>query len=60
MKTCPKRFAYDHILKSLKDNSKSIQDACKLLNSCKKRQKLVERLKHPLRTLKNIIKRAIK
>ena len=60
MKTCPKRFAYNHILKSLKDNSKSIQDTYKLLKSCKKRQKQVERLKHPLRTLKNIIKRAIK
>ena len=61
MKTCPKRIgAYSKILKNLQDPSKTIEDAHNILVSYRKQQIQINRVKHPVRTLKNIVKKIIK
>ena len=61
MKTSPKKIgAYSMILETLKDDSKNIQDACHMLTVCKKQQRQLERIKHPVRSFKNIIKKIVK
>lgn len=61
MKTCPVRIsAYSRILSSLKDNNGKIEDACRILQSYRNRQNMKSRIKHPLRSFKNIIKKIIR
>ena len=61
MKTCPQRIgAYNKILETLKNDSKNIQDACHILTTYRKQQRQLERIKHPLRSFKNIIKKIVK
>lgn len=61
MKTCPQRIgAYNKILETLKNDSKNIQDACHILTTYRKQQRQLERIKHPVRSFKNIIKKIVK
>ena len=61
MKTCPERIgAYNKILETLKNDSKNIQDACHILTTYRKQQRQLERIKHPVRSFKNIIKKIVK
>lgn len=61
MKTCPQRIgAYNTILETLKNDSKNIQDACHILTTYRKQQRQLERIKHPVRSFKNIIKKIVK
>ena len=61
MKTCPQRIgAYNKILDTLKNDSKNIQDACHILTTYRKQQRQLERIKHPVRSFKNIIKKIVK
>lgn len=61
MKTCPQRIgAYNTILETLKNDSKNIQDACHILTAYRKQQRQIERIKHPVRSFKNIIKKIVK
>ena len=61
MKTCPERIgAYNKILEVLKNDSKNIQDACHILTTYRKQQRQLERIKHPVRSFKNIIKKIVK
>lgn len=61
MKTCPQRIgAYNKILETLKNDSKNIQDACHILAAYRKQQRQLERIKHPVRSFKNIIKKIVK
>lgn len=61
MKTCPQRIgAYNKILETLKNDSKNIQDACHILITYRKQQRQLERIKHPVRSFKNIIKKIVK
>ena len=61
MKTCPQRIgAYNKILETLKNDSKNIQDACHILTAYRKQQRQLERIKHPVRSFKNIIKKIVK
>ena len=60
MKTCPQRIgAYNKILETLKNDSKNIQDACHILTTYRKQQRQLERIKHPVRSFKNIIKKIV-
>lgn len=61
MKTCPVKIgAYDKLSNSLKDKSQTIKDACLILKKYHNQQIQINRLKHPLRTLKNVIKKIIR
>ena len=61
MKTCPQRIgAYNKIIETLKNDSKNIQDACHILTTYRKQQRQLERIKHPVRSFKNIIKKIVK
>lgn len=61
MKTCPQRIgAYNKILETLKNDSKNIQDACHILTTYRKQQRQLERIKHPVRSFNNIIKKIVK
>ena len=61
MKTCLQRIgAYNKILETLKNDSKNIQDACHILTTYRKQQRQLERIKHPVRSFKNIIKKIVK
>lgn len=61
MKTCPQRIgAYNKILETLKNDSKNIQDVCHILAAYRKQQRQLERIKHPIRSFKNIIKKIVK
>lgn len=61
MKTCPQGIgAYNKILETLKNDSKNIQDACHILTAYRKQQRQIERIKHPVRSFKNIIKKIVK
>ena len=61
MKTCPQRIgAYNKILETLKNDSKNIQDACHILAAYRNQQRQLERIKHPVRSFKNIIKKIVK
>lgn len=61
MKTCPQRIGvYNKILETLKNDSKNIQDACHILTTYRKQQRQLERIKHPVRSFKNIIKKIVK
>ncbi len=61
MKTCPQRIgAYNKILGTLKNESKNIQDACHILATYRKQQRQLGRIKHPVRSFKNIIKKIVK
>ena len=61
MMTCPQRIgAYNRILNSLRDKSKDITDACSILQSYRKQQRAIQRLKHPVRSFINIIKKILK
>lgn len=61
MKTCPQKIgAYNKILNSLKSKSMDITDACHILQSYRKQQLYLQRLKHPVRSFKNIIKKILK
>ena len=61
MKTCPVKIgAYDKLSASLKDKSQTIEDACCVLKKYRNQQIQINRLKHPLRTFKNVIKKIIR
>lgn len=61
MKTCPKMLPLrEHIIACLKNEDKSVDDAVKILDDYHKRQRNINRLKHPVRTLYHIIKRIAK
>lgn len=61
MKTCPVRISvYENILNALKDKNKTIEDAYRILQSYKHKQIQIGRIKHPLRTMKNIIKKILR
>lgn len=61
MKTCPVKIgAYDKLSTSLKDKSQTIEDACLILKKYRNQQIQINRLKHPLRTFKNVIKKIIR
>lgn len=61
MKTCPQRIgAYNKVLETLKNDSKNIQDACHILTTYRKQQRQLERIKHPVRSFKNIVKKIVK
>lgn len=61
MKTCPKMLPLrERIIACLKDEDKSVGDAVKILDDYHKRQRNINRLKHPVRTLYHIIKRVAK
>ncbi len=57
MKSCPVKIgAYAKISNTLRDSSKSIGDAYRLLVNYRKQQIQINRIKHPIRTIKNIIR----
>lgn len=61
MKTCPKMLPLrERIIACLKNEDKSVGDAVKILDDYHKRQRNINRLKHPVRTLYHIIKRIAK
>ncbi len=61
MKSCPQRIgAFNKIIETLKNDSKNIQDACHILTTYRKQQRQLERIKHPIRSFKNIIKKIVK
>lgn len=61
MKTCPKMLPLrEHIIACLKDENKSVDDAVKIIDDYHKRQRNINRLKHPARTLYHIIKQIAK
>lgn len=61
MKTCPIRLgAYKKILGSLRDESKDISEAYKILKTYTKRKRQLDRLRHPIRTINNLIKKLSK
>ena len=61
MKTCPKEIPiYDKIQESLRCKSQSIESAFDILASYYRRQRHINRVKHPIRTVKNIIRRFTK
>lgn len=61
MKTSPQRIAvYPYILNVLRDESREISEAYKILKTYRRKQCQLNRLKHPIRTINNIIKRLIK
>ena len=58
MKTCPRRISVSNkIQNSLKNEKNDINDAFKIIQSYKFRNRQIKRLKNPLKTLKNIVKR---
>lgn len=58
MKTCPRRISVSNkIQNSLKNKKNDINDAFKIIQSYKFRNRQIKRLKNPLKTLKNIVKR---
>lgn len=60
MKTCPKRIgAYSKLMTSLKNKSKSIDEACSILYNYRRRQRNLNCIKHPARTINNIIKKIL-
>ena len=58
MKTCPKRQSYYKKLSNvLIDKTASLQDVINVLNSIQFKQKMINRLNHPIRTINNILRR---
>lgn len=58
MKTCPKRQSYYKKLSNvLIDKTTSLQDVINVLNSIQFKQKMINRLNHPIRTINNILRR---
>ena len=53
-------IAFNKIIETLKNDSKNIQDACHILTTYRKQQRQLERIKHPIRSFKNIIKKIVK
>lgn len=61
MKTCPKKIKVcDRLLESLRNERQSIETVCNIMYSYKNRQKQVDRIKHPIRTFKRIIKKVLR
>lgn len=58
MKTCPKRQShYKKLSNVLIDKTSSLQDVINVLNSIQFKQKMINRLNHPIRTINNILRR---
>ena len=58
MKTAPRKMpGYDVIMKLLRTDGSTIQDVVKALKSIQTRQRIFNRLKHPVRSVKNLCKR---
>lgn len=58
MKTCPKRQShYKRLSNILIDKTTSIQDVINVLNSIQFKQKMINRLNHPIRTINNILRK---
>ena len=61
MKTCPTYISlYNKINAALKNPTLQINEVCDILRCYQSRQRNVNRLKHPVRTIKNILKRIVR
>lgn len=58
MKTCPiQQDYYQKLSNVLNDETSSLQDVIDVLNSYQFKQKMINRLKHPVRTINNILRK---
>ena len=61
MKTCPKRQSYNKKISTLlNDKTISLRDIINVLNHLQFTQKMINKLKHPVRTIKNILRKIYK